>query len=289
MNYVITAEYDQYAEGIIFGINNQQITNEIELINFIDHNKFELEQSYGIQIELSTTEGLEERKRELERLLPIIIKRVDQLQEDIDTWKEYVNQLKCDQFDLDPDSDDDYTWYLTRDEFYERKANRIDYWEEMIKYYKIQKLICEAKNEIRERIAANIEKYAIQLRVDYDQRISKLNGTHDWNIQMNIEFMVTDEITKRNLKLLTETEYQKNKLLLKDEMDQNLEKLMNKNNKIKNKIEQNLEMIKSYQQEIDEAVEIISEIYNYDNYNVCEREEFRMQNILSDTESENSL
>jgi hypothetical protein len=81
----------------------------------------------------------------LERLLPIIIKRVDQLQEDIDTWKEYVNQLKCDQFDLDPDSNDDYTWYLTRDEFYERKANRIDYWEEMIKYYKIQKLICEAK------------------------------------------------------------------------------------------------------------------------------------------------
>ena len=59
-------EHDNVTEGLLLKCNQQQL-DEINLINLCESNRNEFSESFNIDITLSTSEGLSNRKIELRR------------------------------------------------------------------------------------------------------------------------------------------------------------------------------------------------------------------------------
>jgi hypothetical protein len=283
MDYIITAEYDQYTEGLFLIKSNQQL-DELELSNLYQHNELEKNQSLDFQLYLSSKQGLKYRINELDQLTLVIIDRIDQLEQDIDSWDDYVKEQKRKMNDLDNDTEEDFTFYLTRSEYNERKKQKIEYWNEKSRYHMIYKNIYEIKKEIAQRTTDELMISINQLHLTKDRRLETLKNTRDWNITWNIDLMIGEESMKQNFKLLIQLQYQKDRLLIKDEIEKQIKESIDKHAKITSKIKVFEEMIDFHESDIDEATIIISEIYEYDNYDYGYKE-----NELSDTESENSL
>jgi hypothetical protein len=283
MDYIITAEYDQYTEGLFLLKENQQL-NELELSNLYQHNEIEKNQSLDIQLYLSSKQGLEYRINELDRLILVIIDRIDQLEQDIDSWDDYVKEQKQKNNDLDSDTEEDFTFYLSRSEYNERKKQKIEYWNEKSRYHITYKKINEMKKEIAQRTADELMIKINQLYLTKDRRLETLKNTRDWNITWNIDQMIGEESMKQTFRLLIQLQHQKDRLLIKDEIEKQIKELADKHAKITSEIKVFRVLIDSHESEIEEATITISEIYEYDNYDYGYKE-----NELSDTESENSL
>jgi hypothetical protein len=283
MDYIITAEYDQYTEGLFLTKENQQL-NELELFNLYQHNEIEKNQSLDIQLYLSSEQGLEYRINELNRLILVIIDRIDQLEQDIDSWDDYVKEQKQKNNDSDSDAEEDFTFYLSRSEYNERKKQKIEYWNEKSRYHITYKKISEMKKEIAQRTADELMIKINQLYLTKDRRLEILKNTRDWNITWNIDQMIGEESMKQTFKLIIQLQYQKDRLLIKDEIEKQIKELADKHAKITSEIKVFRVLIDSHESEIEEAMITISEIYEYDNYDYGYKE-----NELSDTESENSL
>jgi hypothetical protein len=283
MDYIITAEYDQYTEGLFLLKENQQL-NELELSNLYQHNEIEKNQSLDIQLYLSSKQGLEYRINELDRLILVIIDRIDQLEQDIDSWDDYVKEQKQKNNDLDSDTEEDFTFYLSRSEYNERKKQKIEYWNEKSRYHITYKKINEMKKEIAQRTADELMIKINQLNLTKDRRLEILKNTRDWNITWNIDQMIGEESMKQTFRLLIQLQHQKDRLLIKDEIEKQIKELADKHAKITSEIKVFRVLIDSHESEIEEATITISEIYEYDNYDYGYKE-----NELSDTESENSL
>jgi hypothetical protein len=283
MDYIITAEYDQYTEGLFLLKENQQL-NELELSNLYQHNEIEKNQSLDIQLYLSSKQGLEYRINELDRLILVIIDRIDQLEQDIDSWDDYVKEQKQKNNDLDSDTEEDFTFYLSRSEYNERKKQKIEYWNEKSRYHITYKKINEMKKEIAQRTADELMIKINQLNLTKDRRLEILKNTRDWNITWNIDQMMGEESMKQTFRLIMQLQHQKDRLLIKDEIEKQIKELADKHAKITSEIKVFRVLIDSHESEIEEATITISEIYEYDNYDYGYKE-----NELSDTESENSL
>jgi hypothetical protein len=283
MDYIITAEYDQYTEGLFLTKSNQQL-NELELSNLYQHNELEKNQSLDIQLYLSSKQGLEYRINELDRLILVIIDRIDQLEQDIDSWDDYVKEQKQKNNDLDSDTEEDFTFYLSRSEYNERKKQKIEYWNEKSRYHITYKKINEMKKEIAQRTADELMIKINQLYLTKDRQLETLKNTRDWNITWNIDQMIGEESMKQTFRLLIQLQHQKDRLLIKDEIEKQIKELADKHTKITSEIKVFRVLIDSHESEIEEATITISEIYEYDNYDYGYKE-----NELSDTESENSL
>jgi hypothetical protein len=265
MDYIITAEYDQYTEGLFLTKSNQQL-NELELSNLYQHNELEKNQSLDFQLYLSSKQGLKHRINELDQLTLIIIDRIDQLEQDIDSWDDYVKEQKRKMNDSDNDTEEDFTFYLTRSEYNERKKQKIEYWNEKSQYHMIYKNIYEIKKEIAQRTTDELMTSINQLHLAKDRRLETLENTRDWNITWNIDSMIGEESMKQNFKLLIQLQYQKDRLLIKDEIEKQIKESINKHAKITSKIKVFEKMIDFHESDIEEATIIISEIYEYDNY-----------------------
>ena len=139
--------YDnEMSEGVLT-ICTVQTPDIIKILDLEDNNKEEFKNSFDIEVTLSTDQGLNQKMSELYNDLKSIKGQINHYRKQTDKWTQLLNIRKFTAQDFTDNISENYEQYLTKEENIERCEIEIDYWNERIKYEKVNALILTMQKE----------------------------------------------------------------------------------------------------------------------------------------------
>ena len=179
--------YDnEIIEGILTVCEIQELDMS-EILDLEDHNKEEFENSFDIEITLSTDQGLNQKMSELYNDLRSIQRQINHYGKQIDRWKQLLNIRKFNVNNFTNNTDEDYDQYLRKEENIERCEMEIDYWNERIEYEKVNALILTIQKEFHKRTMEKLHNENQDQMQEFTKQTEILYNRYLWNVQ-NIPF-----------------------------------------------------------------------------------------------------
>src|ERR1700722_3408618 len=167
-------------EGLLTICKPQEL-GIIEIMDLKDQNEEEFEDSFDIDITLSTDQGLNQKMSELYNTLRIIKEQVNHYRTQVNNWTQLLNTKKYSSNDFTIFTDEDYDHYFTRKENIERCEIEIHYWNERIEYEKVNGLILTIQGEFQKRELRKLQNEDQYEKENYDNQRKTLYNRYAWN------------------------------------------------------------------------------------------------------------
>src|ERR1700731_185638 len=183
-------------EGLLTICKPQEL-DIIEIMDLNDLNKAEFEDSFDIDITLSTDQGLNQKMSEQYGVLRTINNQVNHYKRQIDKWIQLLNIRKFNSNDFTNNTNEDYDHYFTKKENIDRCEIEIQYWNERIEYEKVNGLILTIQEEFQKRKLKELQNDDQCKKGNFNNQRKILYNRYSWNIQ-NLPYieMTTESLTE---------------------------------------------------------------------------------------------